>query len=359
VLLALGVGLVALGLAPTSDSPPGPGGSARQPPERCRSPAFNGRWPNACWRPYGSDSPFNQPLPPAPRVAAASDRVVGRLLSFGSIANLVAGEADTPQDYWHPAYFSNRGDPLFRLRCYQRGWGRCPIEGDRVRIPDAARPAGGGDAHLSVVDRETGWEYDLYKVASKPKGGGTLTFRWGGRTRIDGDGLGSAATAAGFGSLAGVVRESELHAGHIDHALFMVAKCDSGRSVFPAAKSGLPCSALGLSSTDAPPMGARLQLAMSQAQIDAMPVPDWKKTVLRAMARYGMLLGDTGGGTWGVQAESGSSYTSFSRPDPLVAFARTHGWTRSGSLNAGNLGTGVDWRRYLRVIDPCVTRRTC
>ena len=318
-----------------------------------------GRWPDGCWRPYGAASPFNQPLPDAPRVAPDSAQVVARLLSYGPMDHLVAGNADTVDDYSHPTYYSQASDPLFTLHCYESSWGRCAIEGMQIRVPDAARAAAGGDAHLTVVDQAGGWEYDLYKVRSKPAGGGVLEFRWGGRTRIDGDGLGSAATAANFGNLAGIIRAPELAAGHIDHALFMVAYCDAGRFVYPAGKSGRSCAALGLPTADAPPMGVRLQLAMSASQIDALAVPAWKKTILRAMARYGLIMGDTGGGAWGIQAESGSTYTSFGTPDALVDFARASGWTPYGGDYVADLRSGVDWARYLRVIDPCVSQRTC
>jgi hypothetical protein len=316
-------------------------------------------WPNDCWRPYSAESPFNRRLPAQPRVAADSDRVVARLLSFGPIKHLEAGLADTPDDFGHPTYYSRPSDPVFRLHCYEESWGRCPLEGLEIRAPDAARPAGGDDAHLTVVDQDSGWEYDLYKVRSKPAGGGVLEIRWGGRTRIDGDGLGSDGTAAGFGSLAGLIRASELAAGHIDHALFVTVHCDDGRAVYPARKSGRSCATLGEPADDAPPMGAHLQLALSDEQIAALPGPEWKKTVLRAMADYGMFVGDTGGGSWGVQVESGSTFTSFGQPDPLVAFARANAWTPYGDLLVGNLRDGIDWAHDLRVIDPCVSRGTC
>jgi hypothetical protein len=251
-------------------------------------------------------------------------------------------------------YFSKRSDPVFSLHCSEADWGRCSIEGRRIRLPNAARPAAGDDAHLTVITR-SGWEYDLWRVQSKPRGGGTLVFSWGGRTRIDGNGLRSGATASGFGNAAGIVRAGELESGRINHALFMIARCDSGGWVYPAVKSGSSCA----QRAGAPPMGARLQLAMSSAEIDALAVPRWKKTILRAMARYGLYLGDTGGGAWGIHLESGSSFTSFGRSDPLVAFARKSGWRSYGGRYSGSLREGVDWARYLRVIDPCVTRRTC
>ena len=72
-------------------------------------------------------------------------------------------------------------------------------------------------------------------------------------------------------------------------------------------------------------MGQHFFLAMSNAEIEALPVGDWQKTILEAMARYGMFVGDTGGSGWGILIESASSFTSFGRPDPWVRIARRIG----------------------------------
>ena len=37
--------------------------------------------------------------------------------------------------------YSEPTDPLFELHCYESSWGRCPIEGMQIRVPDPARPA--------------------------------------------------------------------------------------------------------------------------------------------------------------------------------------------------------------------------
>nr|MDQ5808996.1 NUDIX domain-containing protein [Actinomycetota bacterium] len=316
-----------------------------------------GSWPGGCWRPYSDSSPFNRPIPVGAPSHPNSDAIVRRTLSFGPLGHLLAGDADTSEDWNHPTYYSQPDDPIFTLHCYE-DWGECDIEGHQIRIPDAARPAAGGDGHLTVVDQASGWEYDLYKVRSKPAGGGTLEFRWGGRTRIDGDGLGSDATAARFGNLAGIIRAQEMDTARIAHALFMNARCDSGTYVYPAKKNGRACSAIGESNSDAPPMGARFQLAMSPEQIEALAVPRWKKTILHAMAEYGMYMGDTGG-DWGVSFESGSTYTSFGVEDEMVRFARENGVPFNNGHYVFNLREGVDWGRYLRVVDPCVAQATC
>lgn len=317
-----------------------------------------GSWPGGCWRPYASTSPFNRPLPASPQLHPNSSAIVSRLMGFGSVQHLTAGTADTADDWGTPVYYSSPTDPEFTLHCYEN-WGTCSIEGHKIRIPDAARASAGGDGHITVVDQASGWEYDLYKVRTKPKGGGVLEFRWGGRTRIDGDGLASDATAARYGRLGGIIRAQELEAGSIEHALYMVAYCDSGRYVYPAMKTGRSCSSIGLSNADAPPMGTRFQLAMSEPQIDALAVPAWKKTILRAMARYGLYFGDTGSGSWAIQTESGSSYTSFGHEDRLVTFAKQAGVPAYDGKHVFNIRDGVDWSRYLRVVDPCVSQGTC
>ena len=317
-------------------------------------------WPPACWRPYSDSSPWNRPIRSRPRVDPASRRIVRRLVRAGRPAGIVAGQADTPADFSHPTYYSLPTDPLFELHCYERRWGRrCAIEGKVIRIPDAARPAAGRDHHMTIVDQRTGWEYDLYKVRSKPPHGGTVELRWGGRTRIHGDGLASDATAARFGNLAGIVRAQELEAGKIDHALFMVVRCDSGFFRYPALKTGRPCTALGRSNRDAPPMGARFQLALSDAQIDALPVPSWRKTLFRAMARYGLYVGDTGDLAWGIQGESGSTYTSFGKADPMVAFAKEQGVRGHNGRYHLSIREGVDWSKHLRLLAPCEAAARC
>jgi hypothetical protein len=315
--------------------------------------------PPVCWRPYSDTSPFNQQIPLGARLAANSARVVKRLLGFGPLQHLTAGDAGTANDYGRPTYFNHSGDPVFTVHCTEP-WGTCPIEGSQVRIPDAARVPGGTDGHLSVVDQTSGWEYDFWRVHSKPAGGGRIVVAWGGRTRIDGNGLGSYAVAARFGTLAGALRPEELEAGQINHALAISVRCDSGRFVYPASDSSTPCADEGLSNSDAPAVGTRFQLAMTPAQIDALAVPAYRKTVLRAMARYGMYVADTGG-SWGIITESALVTTSFGLEDRWVRLARSVGapyWAPDHRY-AIDIRDGVDWARYLRVIDPCVMRRTC
>jgi hypothetical protein len=262
----------------------------------------------------------------------------------------------TTSDWQHPIYYPDANDPIFEVHCTE-SWGTCEVEGLHVRIPDAARAAGGHDGHMTVVDQASGWEYDLWQVTSKPRGGGRLLTSWGGRTRIDGDGLGSDATAAHFGLLAGSIRAEEMQRGQIDHALFMLVRCDSGKAVYPASGLGAACS----DRKDAPSEGTRFQLDLSDAQIGALKMPDWKKTILRAMSDYGLYVGDTTGGTpWNIWFESGSTYTSFGKVDPMITFARQAGIPRSSDGKYYfDWGSGINWRQHLKVVHPCEAQRSC
>jgi len=311
-------------------------------------------WPTVCKRPYASTSPFNRRIDAAPRVHTGSAGIVTRLMGFGTPNNLIAGDSGTTSDWAHPTYYPTASDPLFTLDCTEP-WGRCAIEGMKVRVPDAARAAGGSDGHMTIIDQVGGWEYDLWAVTSKPRGGGTIKFGWGGRTRLDGAGLDSDGTASRVGNLAGIIRAHEMQAGRIDHALFMTINCDSGTWVYPAMKNGRPCA----DKNNAPPMGTRFQLNMTPAEIDALTVPTWKKTILRAMAEYGMYFGDTGSSAWGLQFESGSTYTAFGLADPLVDFGARNSVPSWQGQRIFDLKSGVDYAKRLRVLDPCTAQGTC
>ena len=119
--------------------------------------------------------------------------------------------------------------------------------------------------------------------------------------------------------------------------------------VYPAAAGGSRC---GSADNDAPPAGARFQLAMSDVQIAALGVPAWKQTILTALAHYGGYVGDTGGPGFGLMFESSTMYTSFGVADPLRQFAQQNSISQWSNMYAFNLASGVDWAKYLRIVAP-------
>jgi hypothetical protein len=339
---------------PDPDPAPSPG------PSGC-SPAFGafgvGSWPSGCWRPYGAASPWNRAVPAAPRLRANSAAIVKRIRGFSPYIDDMTAGIPRAYDWQHPTYWPKASDPSYTVHC-TRPWGTCSVEGLKVRIPqEALAPPTTNDGHLTVVDQETGWEWDFYDAETPlPTGGGTVTIGWGGRTRIDGDGLGSDATAARFGNLAGVIRAQEAISGRIDHALFMVLSCDDGSFVYPAMKKGAACA----DRTNAPPMGSHMWLDMSETEIDALSAPAWQKMILRTLHRYGAFMGDTGGPGWGYQFESPLTYRSFGVEDALLAWAEANGWIASNGSRVGRWSNVPDdvWGR-IRILDPCVSKGTC
>jgi hypothetical protein len=350
------------GEPPEPPEPPAPPEPEPEPPTGAGWEGFGGGvLPGADWRPYAPSSPFNTSTN-ASVVHPSSATFVEGALSWGAPASLIAGTAETTSDWSHPTFYAQPSDSIYTLHATEP-WGTNSLEGMKIRVPENAQPAGGGDGHMTIVTPD-GWEYDLWRAHAPQVGTKRLTFAWGGRTRIDGSGLHSGATAAGFGNMAGMIRAPELAAGQIDHALFVVLKCAAkGREfgygatttgygssfVYPATHGGSACSA---EKEDALPMGAHLMLAMSDAQIRALPVPAWKKAILTALAHYGGYVGDTGGPGFGFMFESSTTYTALGLPDPLVVFGALNFLPAWNGDYVFNLAGGVDWSRYLRVLAP-------
>lgn len=275
------------------------------------------------------------------------------MLQLGTPAPILAGLASA-DDFAHPTYYAKNDDPSYVIDCRPPWGGQCPagIEGATIHIPAGAKPTTSSDGHLGVVNIDTGDEFDFWQAQDPPDAGGTLVASYGAKEAIGGDGVSDIgnATAAEFGLLAGIIRAEELEYGEIRHALFFVSPCGAQSPAFvaPATKEGKICT----DNTSRLPMGSRLQLNYTESEIDALAIPAWRKIVFKALAKYGMYFGDTGGShSFGLQIESPLTYTSFGQPDKLRAFAANNGWRAgSGNILIGDL-TGVDWRR-LRVILP-------
>jgi hypothetical protein len=160
-----------------------------------------------------------------------------------------------------------------------------------VPIPRGARPDSELDAHMTVIDRSTGCEYDFYAAHKGPDGWQAL---WANSTRTGGTGVypyGLSSKASGFAGGAGLVWPEELRAGRIDHALFMS---------FPFTKAGGPVAPATSSDGRTArwpasiPIGARIQLD-PKLKLGKLGLKPYERTVARALQRYGMIVGDTGG----------------------------------------------------------------
>ncbi len=319
----------------------------------------NGVAPPACWRPFSFLSPFNKPLPANPRLHPDSKALVawlGKASLPGPNDLQVIDTVRAPElDYSKPTYYSRPDDPEYRL-LFTMPYANKALNGTALRIPAQALPAGGQDAHMTVIDPVRGLVFSLFGVRSKPLHGGVLSAFAGGVQPLSSDGVGGhGGTSAGFSNPLGLIREAELVAGRIDHALFAVVDCTNGQWQWPAVGPALACGASPVYN------GMHFYLDMTPAEINALELPPWRKTILRAMAGYGMFVGDTSGGQgarWQVQPESGRTFSSFGKAIPLVEFARENGIPYGNGQYRMNLRDGIDWGR-LKVLAPCVARDGC
>ena len=322
----------------------------------------DGVFPSSCWRPYAEESPFNDRLSRTPQVKNGSTGTIEQLTSQApGVSYFVAG--DEARDWGVAMYYSDASDPVYTVHCTEP-WGTCAVEGAQIHIPEGADPSGvwplpnpsaDYDSHLTVVDQATGWEYDLWNIRRIQNG--EITIKWGGKTRVDGDGLGSDAVAARFGAAAGLIRAEELREGKIDHALSLTVPCTVGHT-WPASKGALECSYAGMPTNNALQNGDLLHLKMSYKRIATFP--RWKSAILEAWKRYGAFVGDTTGDAtqWALKFESAAGYEAEGEDDPLVDLARDQGFEPVDYNGNGqdefwfDVAGGVDWDKKLRVVKP-------
>lgn len=323
-----------------------------------------GVWPPACWRAYAPDSLFNQPIPAGAATWYGSGAVTDWFAGQG------AGPINHPlgrDDYAPTTYYGRASDPVYTLVRDPRtlGWGPSNVDGARVHAPSGMRVTGDQDRLLTLVDQTTGVEYDLWYVNAIDDSSRTISFKWGGRFVIGANGIGAPdgfASEAGFGLLSGLIRYEELMAGTIDHALYLAVNGVRGRFE-PAIDTGGNFK----NEPGMPPMGARLQLTLSEAQIEAVtlngtPAPWYYKVILSAAVRYGMFVSDEGGAPWGaLKLESGLQYEAMGQEDPWSRFAREQqipayqgGWGFYPYLRLNDLRdpSGQSVWRNIRVVAP-------
>jgi hypothetical protein len=275
----------------------------------------------------------------------------------------------------HAMYFSRTSDPTYTLSC-QRSARNCDqpnsAVGEQVHIPCGATVPNGTDMQLFIIDQSSGYEYDLVGLTPGQVlcGGGVFDVSLATRIPLTGDGRGScAADAACVGMSAGQVRVQELQAGSINHAIFIVdGVCDNSgtpASLYPAD----PTNSCSGSNPGAPKVGQWYYLALTDAQISATGFPTWQQTILRALARYGMFVGDQGStGAFDIFTEDQRTWSSFNRPNPWLAYAQQLARDPANNIRSAS-GTSVDfgmdniprsfWSENLRAVDACVIQRSC
>jgi CARDB len=247
---------------------------------------------------YAATSPFNTPISAGARVDPDSAQYVAALKEVLDRRRFTISLRSWTVPVYETAPATPRAD--VRLTASWRGadWLR------RVPIPAGAAPDPEDDAHMTVLDRERGCEFDFYRARNVD---GRWYADWANTLRTTGNGVypyAYSTRGSGFSNLAGLIWPDELRAGEIRHALMFSYPHTSARgAVAPATETD------GQSTRpDALPEGARLQLDPA-LDLGTLPLRPYERTIARALQRYGMYLGDTGGGV-NVYAIHPQSYPS-------------------------------------------------
>ncbi len=144
---------------------------------------------------------------------------------------------------------------------------------------------------MVIIDTVNGCEYDFWQIR---KIHGRWYASWGNSLPVNGTGIfekGLSARGSGFALTAGIMWPHEFKNKSINHALiFTYDYTKSGGPVFPATESD------GTSNSEtAIPEGALIQLN-PDLDLNTLKLTDYEYTIAVALQKYGMYLGDDGGG---------------------------------------------------------------
>jgi hypothetical protein len=166
--------------------------------------------------------------------------------------------------------------------------GPYPVPAD---APVEGGPAGTGDRHVIVIDRDNWKLYELY-YAFPPSGGAGWRSASGAIFDLNSNALRPAgwtsADAAGLPIFPGLVRYDEVYEQQqITHALRFTAQSSRRAYVYPARHF-----ASSNTNPNLPPMGMRVRL---KASYDISRFSPAVQVILKALKKYGMILADNGG----------------------------------------------------------------
>jgi hypothetical protein len=250
---------------------------------------------------FSADSPFNTPIAAGAGVDPGSAAMVQNLVSEAQ----KSGWPISVKRWSVPVYYADNSTPKQNV-AMTAYWAAAPTLYD-VPVPANAQPDPAGDAHMAILNRDSGCYYEFYHASRDASG--KLSAGWGNRELLGGSGVyphSWSTRDSGFANFAGLIRPEELQAGAINHALAFSTMYSAKAAVPPAsAYGGAPLSAPA--GTLAIPYGARLRLDPS-LDLDALGLSPWQKIVARALQQYGMYLADTGG--FGLGAVNPQSYPS-------------------------------------------------
>ena len=192
--------------------------------------------------------------------------------------------------YSHPVYRATTSDPMAVVRQPGR-------PDRRYRIPSAARPAAGSDAHLHVVDPSGRLVEEAWAMR-----GANPTWTAGYQVSVDllGSGFGRGTRASGASALGGLIRRWEVEAGEIRHALALSLDARQLRRgpVWPAHREDGDADAY----RGAVPMGTYAAIP-GWVDLHRLGLSHEGLVLGRALKRYGAFVVDRAGGSFALSAE--------------------------------------------------------
>lgn len=248
--------------------------------------------------PFAPDSPFNKAIPIDAPVDPKSGSIVDAITREGVHAGLI--------EFGIPIYDASPSTPRYIITCREHAsWGPCPLEGVSVPIPDEARPQSGSDGAMVVADWGNDRAYEFWRAT---KSGSMWSTTWGSVSRLSGDGWSSTATGSGASRLGGVIRESEVAAGVIPHALVLQSS-HTCRDVFrfPATKTDGASTESGCI-----PEGSQLQLDPTLDVTNNKNLTKAERAIFVALQKYGAFVIDKGGAMLSMSFERAADATSTS-----------------------------------------------
>lgn len=157
---------------------------------------------NAYVQPFASDSVWNTAIGSGAIYEAATDPATASLQKAGMYPYVNAAQ------YSIPITIASSTDPMVTVTT--------PYNGSFTHhMPDTAQVAGGTDGNLEVMDGQ--YVYDYWQAIKQTTT--SYTAQAGRKEDLLGTGLGGGIRAAGWPSIAGLIRKEEFAAGVIPHAL--------------------------------------------------------------------------------------------------------------------------------------------
>jgi hypothetical protein len=189
-------------------------------------------------------------------------------------------------------------------------------DGTELLIPPG--DVGWVDGHVSVADPTTNTVFNLWQATASGSPSRIRGASWGGIAALDGDGreFGGSSTGAGLARYGCVVRESEIAAGEIKHALFF------GTDMATTGNPSLPSTyRYPATKTDGANMaglvttideGTRVQLDPTINLAAISGITQIELIIGRALQLYGAYCGDNGGARMGFVFEYKPGSTVYS-----------------------------------------------